>query len=112
MGKYRITIDRLDNVADIPLVTVIECESEYTLREDMAEWVKVEIDPDATVEMVERPSDFSAWDAGIERAAEAAIARINCQECARGDHEDCPDNGLSSAPYWCECAANRHGGQS
>lgn len=57
MGQYRITIDRLDNQADEPTVTVIECTTRYTLQTDLAEWVSEEIDSEATVTQEPRPGD-------------------------------------------------------
>jgi hypothetical protein len=59
MAQYRITIDRLDNETDEPTVTVIECSTRYLIREDLVEWVKEEIDPDATV--TEQPR-LVGWD--------------------------------------------------
>jgi hypothetical protein len=50
MARYRITIDNLDNASDEPTVRVIECTSDYTLREDISEWVTEEVDPDAFIE--------------------------------------------------------------
>lgn len=55
MGQYRITVDRLDNVADEPTITVIDCSTRYTLREDIAEWVREEIDMDASIREFPRP---------------------------------------------------------
>lgn len=54
MATYRITIDNLDNVTDEPTVRVIECTTRYTLREDLSEWVRDEIDSDATITDVPR----------------------------------------------------------
>lgn len=47
--RYRLTIELLNNPTDVPLITVIECETPYTLREDLTEWVLAEVDDDATV---------------------------------------------------------------
>lgn len=49
MGSYRIMIDRLDNVTDEPTVRVIECATNYTLQDDVTEWVREEVDPNATI---------------------------------------------------------------
>lgn len=57
MTSYRITVDNLDNVADEPTVTVIECSTRYDLRDALREWVLDEVDPDAEVSDVPRPPE-------------------------------------------------------
>lgn len=96
MKTYRITIEKAEDADSqewIPRVE-ITCDSVFTLDEDLVEWVTREIDPNAVI--VLDPEHFTPRPA------------TTCSECRDGNHEDCPDNGLSSAPYWCGCAARRH----
>ena len=85
---YRIQIDMFSDT-DTKVIdkrTVITADSNYRVDIALVEWVTVEVDPRATV----------------------TIADATCSECRDGNHEDCSDNGLSAAPYWCQCAARRH----
>jgi len=59
MARYRITVQLIDNPADEPTKTVIECTTRNTLREDLAEWVNEEIDADADIVTVPDKEEWS-----------------------------------------------------
>lgn len=49
LNTYRITVEKLDGSGHTVRQSEIVCTSDFTLVDDLADWVKEEIDADASV---------------------------------------------------------------